>query len=419
LQAQLAAAQQAPSGDSLGAVGANQVASLQAELESLMAAQQGGGLLAREYTRYKRSSLLGSSTSYNYDTIDPAAADAIDAMLQTVIDQIDTQARALGMEASTAVEDFYVEASRLDLKGKSESEIQAAIEAWVQSVADAYIEHTTDSIADVYAALIGAQADGAATTQMFAALAGMSQMSGQSPVAAARTDFSTQITATDMYRQQADALRDLMSEYDGSLEATLELSAAYQQTQVQAYELSLALLAAGQSVDQLLGGLAEQIRQDLMGEQELYEYRQQQVHELAALMETLTDPAQIQAAAQQIEQVSAQMWQSLNEAQQQAMGPGFLAALDAYNASAQAQIEGALTALDTDASALSTSLDAALERAAAAIVAGAEQSQAAASDIASAAQQLNAAANTMAAAASGFPTTISVRPTFGAAPEVG
>jgi hypothetical protein len=101
------------------------------------------------------------------------------------------------------------------------------------------------------------------------------------------------------------------------------------------------------------------------------------------------------------------------------MGPEFISAIDAYNATAQQQIEAALQGLDAEAADISLTLDAALERAAAAIVAGAEQSQAAAADIAAAASQLNTAAGAVASAAAGMPTTITVQQAFASAPEVG
>ncbi|MCK9469421.1 MAG: hypothetical protein M0Q49_08390, partial [Porticoccaceae bacterium] len=171
-------------------------------------------------------------------------------------------------------------------------------------------------------------------------------------------------SVSEAYRAQRMEVEQLIAMYDGSAWAADNLTTAYAVQQDMAYMLAEAWQQVAQRAQTMLGNLAEQIRQDLMGEQELYDYRRAQAHTLADALQTMTDPAQVAATVEEIERLTGQMWQSLAADQREAMGQEFLSFLDGVDAQVQQRMGDALAGLDAEGDSIAQAIDQAMSEAA-------------------------------------------------------
>lgn len=259
----------------------------------------------------------------------------------------------------------------------------------------------SDELSETFRTLTLAVAGGAEKVRMLGGLAAISELSGRSPTQSAADDLAAASrTATDIYREQTAEVHRLIEAYDGSVDATLAVAEAWALQQDMAYQLAGALMQTATAAEALLGGLANSIRESLMGEEELYNHRKAQVDGLVASLSTMTDPGEIFATVQEIERLTGQMWNSLSKEQQQAMGQGFLDFLEGVDALVTDVIDRALDGLDTDQASIAKGLDDAMSRAASDLAAAAETTREAASTMREAATTMREAANTMQAAAS-------------------
>lgn len=206
-------------------------------------------------------------------------------------------------------------------------------------------------------------------------------------------------TATEVYREQFDAVLDLAAGYDGTLAGTRALSVALEQHQAMAYQLATALHQVSAATQALFGSLGNDIRESMMSERQLYDHRKAQVDALVEAMTTMTDPAQIMATAEQIERLTREMWGSLDESQRQRMAGGYLQFLEEINALTQQQIAAAREALEQDQEQLGDTIDDSLVRIAAQFDDAAEQQLMAARQIREAADDIHDAAKEIAFAA--------------------
>lgn len=157
-------------------------------------------------------------------------------------------------------------------------------------------------------------------------------------IKAAKDQFSAQTGLVAVYEKGSQAVKELMQNFQGTVEQTEALSVAILNQQQAVYDLTWAFLETQQAVDNLFGGLAENIRKSLMGQEELYNYEREQVRALTALLDTLTDPEAIFQTAQEIERRVASLWGSLGEESRQEMGQGYLDYLEGVQKLAQEQI---------------------------------------------------------------------------------
>ena len=102
-----------------------------------------GQLDAAEFVTSRRSGLSravrGSGRRTSISDIDPQTGAAIASMFDATMAAVSDAARALGADAADVVSGAVINAVQIDLRGKSEAEIQSAITEWLGSVADAMI----------------------------------------------------------------------------------------------------------------------------------------------------------------------------------------------------------------------------------------------------------------------------------------
>lgn len=201
---------------------------------------------------------------------------------------------------------------------KTEADLLAA--AWKEVLAGATA--LEPSIKRLSEAFDGNLESSVAYTQSLQALW---EASGRSGATAAATDYANaQRTLSDLYGTSTANVRQLAATFDGSAESVYQLSQVLAENQGVAYQLAMQYRQVRDSVGELFGGLSESIRTSLMSQEELYNYQRTQVDALTASLSTLTDPAQIMQASQQIEQLMSGMWSRLSDEQRQEMGAGFL-----------------------------------------------------------------------------------------------
>lgn len=250
-----------------------------------------------------------------------------------------------------------------------------------------------DGLGDVFSTLLQGIEGGTNKIQMAQSLAVLNTLRSINPVQAVRDQITaSNRTLTDLYGAQTVEVQNLIATYDGSLESTNALASAYSSQIDMAFNLAGALLSARDQIDSLFGSLAENIRQSLMGDEELYGYLNNRVDILVQSLETMVDPTQIMQTAAEIERLTSQMWSSLDPSQQASMGEGFLDFLDGVTSLAQERIDTALAQIDENQLALSDGTGEALQSAA-------DIQKQAANEMDIAAQQMIAAAQQMTSAA--------------------
>jgi tape measure domain-containing protein len=143
---------------------------------------------------------------------------------------------------------------------------------------------------------------------------GLWQQTKINPVTQAIDDFAAaQGTAYSAYRGQADTLRSLVSEFDGSTASATQLTQALAGTQQVAYQLTQQFLQAQQQIGQAGEASARSIREAAMTEQQLRQSLFAQRKELRESFATLTDPGQLQTALQEALQINQRLFQMVED----------------------------------------------------------------------------------------------------------
>lgn len=148
------------------------------------------------------------------------------------------------------------------------------------------------------------------------------------------------------------SVHDLINAYDGSISAEREIAAGLNDR----YEMELAFIeqirSASLSIDEMLNNSIENIRLSLLSDEEKYEFLSTRAEELAEGLSSLTDPEQIRAAINEINDLQNQAYGLLDEGQREQMAEGFITFLEEVNELAQARLSG----LEADAASQTQSL---------------------------------------------------------------
>lgn len=283
-----------------------------------------------EWIRQTKKSLGGTKRRYRFSDLDPEIAAALNETYGSIVSEAQSAFAILGADlAEEFFESIQIGEVLIGTSGKSkqtEEEIQRQIEQWFAQLQDAMIQGALNAAGDQSAALRLLKASGGGQI-MLQALGNLLSVAGVNAAQMAR-DSHVQLTISEGYDRISQSTRQLIAEYDGSVEATNALTEAMALQQEAAFQVASAFLQAKDAAAQLFGNLRESIRTSLMGQEELYEYRRGQVHSLTDLISTLTDPEAILRASQQIEQTVSALWSSLDETQRKLLGDEYLEYLD-------------------------------------------------------------------------------------------
>ena len=334
---------------------------------------RGGNVTGNRYTRIHTSGSFfsGGSSRTVRKELDPAAVEELNATLDAAFGRLTAMAEALGV-STDFFENFTSPSTKISTKGMTEDEIKEALTDWMNGVISSAIEEfitVNTQLADSFRNVVESfRADSEEFIRAFELMAAIAVTANIDPVAKSLEDYTNaQKSATDIYFESVAALTEMTDDFDLSIESLEELGSAYAQNREMAYALAYALRQVKDEITAMFADTSETIRQALMTPDELYAYQDQRVDALVAMLTTLTDPTMIMDTSQEINELVNSMFGSLDEAQQQLLGPEYLTFLDQITALAATQIDEALQTIGDSAQAVdiqidTTLLDAAAER---------------------------------------------------------
>lgn len=136
------------------------------------------------------------------------------------------------------------------------------------------------------------------------------------------------------------SLRNLVNAYDGSIESEREIAAGL----TARYNLELQFIeqirSASLSITEMINNSIDSIRMSQMTDEERFQFLTDQAEALAASLGSLTDPAEIEAAVAEINQLQSEAFGLLDESQQSQLADGFIEFLEQVGVLAQEQLDG-------------------------------------------------------------------------------
>lgn len=169
------------------------------------------------------------------------------------------------------------------------------------------------------------------------------------PAADAQKAFeNSQLSGLQVYEKSKDAYVTLLGTFDGSIASMQKMTEATNALKKSQYDLLLQYMQLKEYTTSMFGGTAQNIRESLMDPDALYALRRTQISELSGQLTTETDPAKLQAIADEINRLTVDAYNMLDPDQQAVMAPEFLAFLDAATAAVNAQADIGLDGLKAD-----------------------------------------------------------------------
>lgn len=294
----------------------------------------GGAVMGREFQdrERKKSLFRGKQEWTDYSPADAELLAGINSAVGADMSQLVAGARGLGVNTAQGILSGFASQARLSLQGKSQEEVQQAIQEWIDttlgSMAKAVLKDTKWS---------GLLKD--ASREMVESLFSLGRFFSANPLADANEMMRV---ASRTYRQQLDdqrkALLSLSAVYDGSVGATQNLAAAAKDY----YQMELAYLqqiaAVRTDVRATLGGSIENIRQSVMAPDQLYTYLQSRSAGLANQLSGATDPTRIADIVREINATSSQAYNLIPEAERAAFAEQFVSFLTGVQATADQRL---------------------------------------------------------------------------------
>ena len=152
-------------------------------------------------------------------------------------------------------------------------------------------------------------------------------------------------TMLETYGLQVVAVNELITGYDGSLTATVDLNAALQSSRAMAFELAIAIMQMSDAIGTMLGNQVEYFREAIMTEEELTAAR---IANRAAVLEELkntSDPEEVMRLVGEFAALNKQIFDNLTEEQQAAQIEIFASFAEEVDNIAQSILGTALTDL--------------------------------------------------------------------------
>lgn len=150
--------------------------------------------------------------------------------------------------------------------------------------------------------------------------------------------FGGATSSIGAFRAQGEAFDNLLEKFDGSKAATVGLTTATQNYHQSLVALVQQIEQVKGAVDQMFSDTRESIYLAGRDNQFVYDFLQKQADDKAATLGTLSDPAAIQALAEQINANITRAFGLLDEAGQAAKRDEFLTGIDNINAAVQQRL---------------------------------------------------------------------------------
>ena len=301
----------------------------------------------------QKSFFRGRSFSTTTTDVDTAS---FDEALAGVIDRLGVTAEALGVDLEAALANFSF-SREINIKGKSEAQIATLVENLFNEVLIGVVDEFINS-AEGLSERLGRTVDvfrGNAEEflRAFELAASIDLAFLVDPLTLVTETMETaNQTLTSSYLELVAAYRVLLAEYDGSL-ASLEALAAATNVVVSAQvQLVSILTQVGQELSTLFGGSAQFIRDSLLSEEELYNVRSSRIDDLIAQAAVTTDPAELDRLGQLINSLGLDIFNSLDEDQQQAQGEEFAQFFDGLDTLFADQVSTGISTIVSEQAAL-------------------------------------------------------------------
>jgi len=164
-------------------------------------------------------------------------------------------------------------------------------------------------------------------------------------------------TVLDQYDKQVERVLELAGEFDRSSESLEALSTALREQKGLAADLAVVYQVLGDEIDSTFKTAIQSIRESLMGDEELYQFRRSEIGRLTNELSGTLDPGEISRITEEIDRLSRSAFGQLDEGQQQALGGQFIDFLEQANQIAQRQLEQGLDQLQQREQGLASSID--------------------------------------------------------------
>jgi len=184
------------------------------------------------------------------------------------------------------------------------------------------------------------------TLQFSAAIISLTGISGVNSAAVAVEDYAAAqelagITATKAYKDQTFVLGSLVANFDGSAFAADELNRALIANKNAAYEMSLAIQAIGDQIGIATETSSEYFRQAVLGPEELRQDRFNLRNADVEALRVATDPQQIATLVGNINSLNRLIFDSFSPEKQKELSGGFIQHTGAVDVIAQAKLNQA------------------------------------------------------------------------------
>ena len=162
----------------------------------------------------------------------------------------------------------------------------------------------------------------------------------------------SQMGIIESYQNALAGYREIIAGYDGSIES-LELltNATAVMIQVQ-LDLIVVYQQVGLAISSMFQDSAQTIRETLMSEEELHNFRQQRIDELIEQASMTTDPEELQSIANEIDRLGLATFNALDAEQQQLLGPEFIQFFDDMDEFFAGRIDEGIDSVIADQAAL-------------------------------------------------------------------
>jgi hypothetical protein len=222
--------------------------------------------------------------------------------------------------------DSFEFARDIDIKGaNAEAQIERAIEDLFQAATDAFLNDVEGLPARMELTLRSFSDNLEEFVKALELTLAIENLFDIDLVAAASDQIAaSQVGIVESYQQSLAAYREVIAEYDGSIESLEALTTATAIfTQIQLDLISVYEML-GRELGDLFQGSAQSIRESLMSDEELYQTRRDQIDDLVARASQTTDPEELRRLADEINRLGLDAFSLLDEDQRRALGPEFI-----------------------------------------------------------------------------------------------
>ena len=318
----------------------------------------GVGVTEFEFQKRKRGLFRGSKSRTLTSAGDPELIAALNDSLQAGAAHILAGAAGLGAASAQSVLASFTATTRLSLAGKSQEEVAAALEAWLDT-----------TIGDMARRILSSTRYGAlvknASRDMIDALFALGAFFESNPLADAAEEMRlASRTIKQAYDEQRISIVALARGFDGSTASAQRLATATAERYQLEKQLFAQISGTRDSVRGLLTSSIQDIRESVMSPSQLADFLSNQAETLAEELKTATDPARVGELVEQINTASTRAYGLIpNEAQGLAAG-GFVDFLSGVQVTADDRLRAIQDATQQNHRDLSRIIEDSLSRAA-------------------------------------------------------